>query len=65
MEVKDRMTTDEFAAFAFMNVQTVRRLCREGRIPAMKPGKHWVVLVEEYLKSLKWKEAGDADKLDE
>lgn len=49
MEAKDRMTVDEFADFAFINVQTVRKKCRTGEIPAIKPGKRYVVLVDEYL----------------
>lgn len=49
VEAKDRMTAEEFAEFAYMNVQTVRRKCRSGEIPAVKPGSRYVVLVDEYL----------------
>ena len=49
MEVKDRMTVEEFAECFFMSAFSVRKKCRDGEIPAVKPGRRWVVLVDEYL----------------
>ena len=37
------MTVEEFAEFALMHEETVRRKCREGEIPAMKAGMRWGV----------------------
>ena len=45
----------EAAEFLKMHPQTVRRLAKEGKIPAAKPGKHWCFIEDDlaaYLRSL-------------
>ena len=62
--VKDKfpliMTIAEVAAYVGLNELTVRRLAREGAIPALKLGRQWRVkrdLLEE------WMESGSMDNL--
>ena len=54
------MTTDEVAEYLDLHPLTVRRLARDGEIPAFKVGRQWRVkrailvrwLVEESMKNL-------------
>lgn len=54
------MTVEEFAEFALMHEETVRRKCREGEIPAMKAGKRWAVFAQEYADEAERRRKGDA-----
>lgn len=51
MGVKEVMGVDEFAEFALMHPETVRRKCRKGEIPSFRAGKRWAVLAREYAES--------------
>jgi excisionase family DNA binding protein len=41
------MTLPEVCAWLRMSEQVVKKLCREGKIPAVKIGKFWRFNVEE------------------
>ena len=49
MVVAKSMTVEQFAKFAGCSTYTVRRKCRTGELPAMKAGKRWMVLAQEYV----------------
>lgn len=49
MVVKQSMTVEEFAEFSGCSVWTVRKKCKRGEIPAIKSGKRWAVLAQEYV----------------
>lgn len=36
-------TCEEVAEIYKCHIATIRKLCREGKIAAMKPGKHWLI----------------------
>ncbi|HDY84752.1 MAG TPA: DNA-binding protein [Methylophaga sp.] len=49
------LNLEEAAEFLKMNIETVRRLAQDGRLPAAKPGKRWVFIQEDlasWLRSL-------------
>ena len=48
MAVKEVMGVEEFAEYAPMHPETVRRKCRTGELPAFRAGKRWAVLAREY-----------------
>ena len=49
MVVKQSMTVEEFSEFSGCSVWTVRKKCKRGVIPAIKSGKRWAVLAQEYV----------------
>ena len=46
-ELNNLMTLPEVCAWLRMSEQVVKKLCREGKIPAVKIGKFWRFNVEE------------------
>jgi len=46
-ELDNLMTLPEVCAWLRMSGQVVKKLCREGKIPAVKIGKFWRFNVEE------------------
>ena len=46
-ELNSIMTLPEVCAWLRMSEQAVKKLCREGKIPAVKIGKFWRFNVEE------------------
>ena len=46
-ELDNLMTLPEVCAWLRMSEQVVKKLCREGKIPAVKIGKFWRFNVEE------------------
>lgn len=46
------VSAEEFAAITGLNVCTVRRMCRTGRIPAVKVGRKWLIGLEQALGGL-------------
>jgi excisionase family DNA binding protein len=46
-ELNSLMTLAEVCAWLRMSEQVVKKLCREGKIPAVKIGKFWRFNVEE------------------
>lgn len=53
------LTTEEIADILSMNVQTVRRWCREGKLPAVKFGKNYRVSRPELARW--WRERGGGE----
>jgi excisionase family DNA binding protein len=52
MEPSDVLTPEEAAAVLKLNLETVRRLLREGKLPGAKIGRSWRILrrdLERYL----------------
>ena len=42
-DLNDYLTIDEVAAYLPVPQSTISQVCREGRLPAMKIGKRWIV----------------------
>lgn len=47
IESKKPMTTDEAAEYLGVNRSQIKKLAREGKIPAHKPVKAWYFIKEE------------------
>lgn len=49
MKVKDVMDVEEFAKFAMVHPETVRRKCQRGELPAVKAGKKWAIFARDWV----------------
>lgn len=47
------VAADDFARGTNSHVVTIRRLCREGRLPAMKIGQRWLVATDLLAEQLR------------
>ena len=58
------MTIDEVAEYLRMHPMTVRRMAREGAVPAFKVGRQWRIkreLLDRWMERESWPEGRDAD----
>lgn len=49
MKVKGVMDVEEFAKFAMVHPETVRKKCRRGELPSVKAGKKWAIFADEWV----------------
>lgn len=58
-------SVEDFAAAVGLHMVTVRRLCREGQLPAIRVGARWFILTDELVAAARARclDSGNGDGL--